>query len=152
MTILFWLVGGLLVFAIAAVAIGRVTAGLAQSPERAVFDADQSLEFVAEALPAEVTAQLSYDEVRRVLRLFHDHLHARGVATTAGEESNEVAVIDPETAADEIVRRASLAEITIERAHALAIIDAQIAYFEAIGVLGAAVDGPLDPERDDSGT
>jgi hypothetical protein len=44
-------VGAVLVFAIAAVAVGRVTAGLAGRPNAAVYDPDQSLEFVAEALP-----------------------------------------------------------------------------------------------------
>jgi hypothetical protein len=144
MTLVFWLLGGLIVFAIAAVAVGRVTAGLSQSPERAVFDADESLEFVAEALASELTAELSYDEVRRILRLFHDHLHARGVATTAGEEAAGVAVIDPEAAADDIVRRAAHADITVDRTHALAVIEAQMAYFEAIGAVGDPVDGPLE--------
>lgn len=145
MELLAWIIGAVLVFAIAAAAVGGVTAGLARSPQRQVFDTYQSLEFVAEALPAEMTAQLSYDEVGRILRLFHDYLHAQGVATTAGEEATDVAVIDPERAADYVVERARAADIVIQRDHALAAIDAQLAYFEAIGALGEAVDGPIDP-------
>jgi hypothetical protein len=144
MTVVFWIVGAVVVCAIAAVAVGRVTAGLARSPERVVFDPDQSLEFVAEALPAELTARLTYDEVRRILRLFHDHLHASGVATTAGEEADDVAVIDPVTAADDVVERAANVDITIDRADALAVIEAQMAYFEAIGAVGEPVDDPTD--------
>ena len=147
MPILVLLIGGLAVFAIAAVAVGRVTANLAASPSRAVFDADQALEFVAEALPADVTAELSYDDVRSVLRLFHDYLHERGVATTAGDANRDLGpqVIDPDQAADYVVHRSSLQGIPIRRSHAHSVIDAQMAYFEAIGALGGVVeldDGP----------
>ena len=144
MTVVFWILGGLFVFAIAAAAIGTVTAGLARSHERVVFDAEQSLEFVAEALPSELTAELSYDDVRRILRLLHDHLHARGVATTAGEDGDEVAVVSPEEAVAEIVARAADVGIAIEPDHARAVVDAQMAYFEAIGALG----GPADVRPD----
>lgn len=151
MTLVFLIVGGAIVFAIAAVAVGRVTANLSVAPTRTVFDADQSLEFVAEALPGELTAELSYDQVRMMLRLFHDYMHAQGVATTAGDanESTGPAVIDPDAAADYIVYRASLANITVSRPHAVSVIDAQMAYFEAIGALGEAVDGPIEPDSDD---
>lgn len=145
MELVAWIIGGLVVFAIAAAAVGGVTASLARSPQRQVFDTFQSLEFVAEALPTELTAELSYEEVGRILRLFHDYLHSQGVATTAGEEATDVAVIDPEQVADHIVERAARAEILIEREHALAVIEAQLAYFEAIGALGEAVEGPIDP-------
>ena len=149
MTIVFWLVGGVVVFVIAAVAVGRVTTNLAKSPERAVFDADESLEFVAEALPGDVTAQLSYDDVRTILRLFHDYLHAQGVATTAGDDDvDELAVADPERAVDYIVERAALADIIVDPDHARAVVAAQLSYFEAIGVVGQAVDGPDDPIAD----
>jgi hypothetical protein len=147
MTLVFWLIGAAVVFVIAAVAVGRVTANLASAPERSVFDADQSLEFVAEALPSELTAELSYDEVRRILRLFHDYLHDEGVATTAGGEADTApAVVDLDAAADYVVRRASLADITVRRADAQAVIDAQMAYFDAIGAIGEPVEGPDDPD------
>jgi hypothetical protein len=147
LTVLFIVIGAVLVFVIAAVAIGRVTSNLAVAPERAVYDPDQSLEFVAEALPSDVTAELSYDEVQRVLRLFHDYLHAQGVATTAGdsERHRQPAVIDPDEAVDYVVERASRAGIVVRRRDAQAVIDAQMAYFEAIGALGGPVDEPDDP-------
>jgi len=95
--IVVWVVGGLVVFVVAAVAVGRVTHALASDPLRSVYDVEQSVEFVAEALPSDVTAELSYDDVTTILKLFHDHLHARGVATTAGEDARrgEASVVDP---------------------------------------------------------
>lgn len=148
MVILWWLLGGVLVFVIAALAVGRVTANLVAAPSRAVYDADQALEFVAEALPGSVTAQLSYDDVRLVMRLFHDHLHERGVATTAGEGVSDAVgpqIIDPDDATDYVVWRAALHDIVLDRGHVDAVISAQVAYFEAIGVVGEPVDGPDDP-------
>lgn len=147
LSVLVLVLGALVVFVIAAVAVGRVTANLARAPERAVYDPDQSLGFVAEALPVDVTAELSYDEVQSMLRLFHDFLHAKGVATTAGEARprREMTVIDPDEAADYVVYRAGLADLVVTPAHARAVIDAQMAYFEAIGAVGDPVDPPEDP-------
>ncbi|MGY6499934.1 MAG: hypothetical protein ACXIVQ_03410 [Acidimicrobiales bacterium] len=149
MVIVWWVLGGILVFVIAALAVGRVTAHLVAAPSRAVYDADQALEFVAEALPSSVTSQLSYDDVRLVMRLFHDHLHDRGVATTAGDDPRLGArsqIVDPDDATDYVVWRAALHDIVLDRAHVDAIIEAQMEYFAAIGVVGEMVDGPDDPE------
>lgn len=144
----FVLIAAAAVFVIAAVAVGRVTDGLAHSSSRAVFDSEQSLEYVAEALPSDITAELSYDDVRTVLRLFHDYLHAEGVATTAGEDDDlaEPSVADPEAAVSYIISRAAQVDVVVEPDHARAVVDAQLSYFEAIGVIGGPVDGPDDPD------
>lgn len=141
-----WIVGGLVVFAIAAAAVGVVTARLAGDEDRAVYDVDQSIDFVAEALPGELTAQLSFDDVRLMLRLYHDFLHAKGLATTAGEPdpARGPLVIATDEAVAYVVRRAELAEIELDPDHVEAVIDAQLEYFAAIGVIGAPVDGPVD--------
>ena len=44
------------VVAIALVAVGRVTGQLAEAPPQVRYDLPEALEFVAEALPADVTA------------------------------------------------------------------------------------------------
>lgn len=145
-----WVVGGLVVFAIAAVAVGRVTAALASDEDRAVYDVEQSVDFVAEALPGEITAELSYDDVRVILRLYHDFLHAKGLATTAGEDDGTRGplVIGTEEAVDYVVWRAQLAERPFAPDHVAAVVEAQLEYFAAIGVIGEPVDGPED-ELDD---
>lgn len=147
-----WIVGGLAVFVVAAVAVGRVTANLAVDPERAVFDVEQSVAFVAEALPDEVTAELSYDDVTTILRLFHDYLHARGVATTAGEgdELEGPQVVDPEEGVAHVLQRTSLAGVTYRRRDVEAVVDAQMEYFAAIGVVGEEVESPEDVDGPDA--
>ncbi|MDZ7678564.1 MAG: hypothetical protein U5K29_08420 [Acidimicrobiales bacterium] len=147
LTVAIIVIGGAIVFAIAAVAVGQVTSNLARTPERAVYEPEQSLDFVAEALPTDLTAELSYGDVSRVLRLFHDYLHSHGVATTAGDAVVEspAAVIDPDTATDYVLERAALVGFAISRAAVDAVIEAQLAYFEAIGAVGGPVEGPDDP-------
>jgi hypothetical protein len=147
-----WIVGGLAVFAVAAVAVGRVTSTLATDPERAVFDVEQSVSFVAEALPGDVTAELSYDDVTVILRIFHDYLHERGVATTAGED-DEVAgpqIVDPAEGIERILLRTRLAGVTYRPSDVEAVVEAQMAYFAAIGVIGEEVESPEDLDLDGS--
>lgn len=141
-----WIVGGLAVFVVAAVAVGRVSFDLAHDPQRAIFDVEQSVEFVAEALPADVTAELSYDDVTVILRLFHDYLHERGVATTAGEddELEGPQVVDPAEGVERICARAAAAGRTYRRSDVQAVVDAQMEYFAAIGVVGEPVEEPDD--------
>ena len=144
--IVFWVLGGVAVFVVAAVAVGRVTADLARDPERAVFDVEQSVEFVAEALPADVTAELSYDDVTSILRLFHDYLHGRGVATTAGEDATTDGpqVVDPAEGVEMVLRRARDAGVDYRRSDVEAVVEAQLEYFAAIGVVGDPVEAPED--------
>lgn len=141
-----WIVGGLAVFVVAAVAVGRVTAHLAVDPERAVFDVEQSVGFVAEALPGDVTAELSYDDVTTILRLFHDYLHSRGVATTAGEGDpvEGPQVVDPDEGVAHVLRRTAVAGVTYRRRDVEAVVAAQMEYFAAIGVVGEEVEAPDD--------
>lgn len=143
-----WLFGGAAVFAVAAVAVGRVTARLASDPSRAIYDVGQSVEFVAAALPNDVTAELSYDDVTTILRLFHDYLHERGVATTAGEDGSVDGpmVVDPAEGVVQVLRRAALADVHYRRSDVEAVVDAQMEYFAAIGVVGEPVDEPDDLE------
>jgi len=72
-----------LVMAVAAGAIGREARRLDALPPRAVFDLEEAVQWVAEHLPEEVTARLSYDDVRRVLDLSLDHLRGLGLAVQA---------------------------------------------------------------------
>ncbi len=144
-----WIVGGIAVFVVAAVAVGWVTDALASDPERSVYDVDQSLEFVAQALPDSVTAELSYEDVHTILKLFHDHLHDRGVATTAGEDRRRPAmqVVDPVEGVDHVMMRTKLAGVEYARRDVEAVIAAQLEYFAAIGVIGDPVDEPEEPEE-----
>jgi hypothetical protein len=120
-------IAGILVFVIAAVAIGRETGRLAQQPPRPVFDVDEAVEWIADRLPYDVTAELSHDDVRQVLQWSLDQLSVR--------PDEEVLVVDEETLAYVQVRaRDSGFEWT--EAQIQAVLDVQIAYLEVIGAAG----------------
>ncbi len=68
------------VVVIALVAVGRVTFSLAEIPRQSSYELQAAVEFVADNLPGEVTAQISYEDVQEVLELHLDYLEAKGVA------------------------------------------------------------------------
>ena len=83
--IAFAIVGAALVLVVALVAVGGVVGRLRTEPARNIFENDEALEFVAQALPDEFTAELSYEELQRIMRLHLDYLHAQGVARSGGD-------------------------------------------------------------------
>ena len=62
MIVVYLLVALALVFAIAAVVVGREARRLDAEPPRPVFDPDEAVEWVANHLPFEVSAVLSHDD------------------------------------------------------------------------------------------
>ena len=59
----------MLVVVIALVAVGREAFTLGTQPKQAHFDLEEAVEFVADRLPDEVTARLSFDDVRSLAAL-----------------------------------------------------------------------------------
>ena len=75
-----------MVFAVAAVAVGRATFSSAVTARQSVFDLDEAVEFVADRLPSEQQARLSHDDVREVIGWSLDELEASRVAYERDEE------------------------------------------------------------------
>jgi hypothetical protein len=149
--VVFAVVGAVLVLVIALVAVGGVVGRLREEPPRNVFEHDEALEFVAEALPDEMTAELSYEEVQRIMRLHLDYLHEQGVARSGGDlpTAGGPQVVDSEDAVGSILRRAALVAFFPKPEAVRRVVDAQLAYFEAIGAV-APVTGPELAELQDS--
>jgi hypothetical protein len=141
--IVFGVVGLVLIVVIALVAVGAVVGRLETEPRRNVFEHDEALEFVAQALPDALTAQLSYEEVERILRFHLDYLHSQGVARSGGDldRADGFKVLGIEGGVDDVLSRASLVDFFPRREAVEAVIGAQLAYFEAIGAV-AAVEVP----------
>src|SRR4051812_25087837 len=77
-----WIVlGAIGTFIIAAGAVGSVTGTLASRPRRSGYDLNEAVDFVAERLPDDVTATLTYDDVEAVLSAHCDYLADKGVAS-----------------------------------------------------------------------
>ncbi len=143
MVVLLVVVGIVAVVGIALASVGIVVKRLGPEPARQVFEGDEALTFVAAAMPDEVTAQLSYEDVRRILRLHLDFLHRQGVARSGGDlpEGDGPLVVEFGDGVDEVLARAAAARFHPQRDQVAAVISAQMAYFEAIGAL-AEVEGP----------
>lgn len=143
LVVLLVVVGVTVVLAIALASVGIVVKRLGPEPARQVFEGDEALGFVAEALPSAVTAELSFEDVQRILRLHLDFLHRQGVARSGGDlpDGQDPVVVELEDGVDYVLRRAALVKFRPRREHVVEVINAQMAYFEAIGAL-EEVEGP----------
>ncbi len=126
-----------LVMAVAAGAIGREARRLDALPPRAVFDVDEAVLWVADHLPDDVTAQLSYDEVRQILDHSLDHLRGLGLAgSTTGEPVEGEVVVDEAEALAAVLDRAEQAGMEVSPHQVQAVLAAQLAYLQAISAVG----------------
>ena len=139
--VVFWAALALAVaFVIAAVVVGRETGRLADEPPRPVFDLDEAVDWVATHLPFEVSAALSHEDVRQILRWNLDFFRSRGVSgngSSATAPATNVVVGGGETV-DNVLRRASAAGLEYTAPQVHAVLDAQMTYLQAIGAIGPA--------------
>ena len=74
------------VFAVAAATVGREAFRLGHQPPSTIFDLEEAVHFVADDLPEDAQARLTYDEVRELVLAELDHLNDEGVFAYPGEE------------------------------------------------------------------
>ena len=131
------------VFAIAAVAIGREARRLDAVAPRATYVFDDAVEFVADHLPGESQARLSYDEVRQLLRLHMAQLRRYGlqppVAVDHVQNIDQV-VVDETGAAGYLIGKVDEAGMDVDDVDVVNVVDAHLAYFALIGAVGPPAD------------
>lgn len=137
------------VAAVAVVVIGLLFVGWAVGktsamPDQIVIDAHEAIEFCAEALPVEITSQLTYDELRRLLRIHLEWIQAYHW-TPEGDPSGPV-VFEEHDALDYVVERADIVGLAVSREQAAAVIEAHDAYLQVAGALH--IEAPELVERD----
>ena len=131
------------VVAIAMYAIGREVVLLEGRVQPAVFELEEAIEFIAERLPDAVTARVSLDDVRWVLVTDADVLEeATAEAVAAGDEDE---VLDEDGAVGRVLERASDQRPELADEDVVAILDARLAYLEAIGAVGSVATPPEEP-------
>jgi hypothetical protein len=132
-----------IVFAVAAVVIGREARRLDAVPPNPVFDIDEAVAWVADRLPYEVTAVLSHGEVRQIIDLNLEYFRTRGVSGNghSSEIEGPVVVGGAETV-DYVLHRARALGADFTPAQVHAVLDAQMSYLEAIGAVGPEADEP----------
>jgi hypothetical protein len=126
-----------IVFAIAAVVIGREARRLDAVPPQPTFDLDEAVHWVAENLPFEVSAVLSYDDVRRIIDWNLEYFRTKGVSGNghSPRPDGPVVVGGAETV-DYVLARAQAIGSPYTPTQVHAVLDAQMSYLEAIGAIG----------------
>lgn len=143
MGIVFVVLAVAVIFVIAAVAVGREAGRLDAQPPRPVFDMDEAVEWIGDRLPFEVAAELSHDDVRTILLWSLEHYRASTLTSNGhGPDHRDAKIVvgEAETLAY-VLDRSRAAGLAWDTGHVRAVLDAELAYLEAIGALGPGEDG-----------
>lgn len=140
-----FVVAAVLVLGIAFVAVGQVVGRMAADRPPAVYELPDAVDWIADRLPDEVTARLSYDEVRLILEWHLDWFDELGVASAhgqelAGEDIGDAGIIAAQEAAVDAVVARSLMENGPEPVDIVCVLDLQMRYLAAIGAVSEVDD------------
>ena len=140
-TVVFAVLAAVASFVIAAVVIGREARRLDAVAPRAVYDLDQAIEFVADRLPAETQARLTFDELRVLLKLHMRWVHDKGLqpadVIARPQDITDVIVLGEETLTAYLLGKAEESRIEVlDDVDVVHVVRAHLAYFEMIGAVG----------------
>ena len=135
------IIAAALVFAIAAVIIGREARRLDSVAPRAVYELEQATLFVADNLPSETQARLTYPELRKLLVFHMRWLHDKGLQPTGvvdrRQDIVDEVVVDEQTLTAYLLEAAEKNNIEIlDDVDAVHVVKAHLKYFDAIGAIG----------------
>jgi hypothetical protein len=133
-----------LIVVIGLYSVGHAVSTTEKMPDQIVIDVHEAIEFCAEALPGEVTATLSYDELRRLLRLHLEWIQAYHWAP--GSEGPTPIVFEQFDALSYVMERVEVTGLEVSEDHAAAVIQAHSDYLQVMGAIH--LDDPVDVERD----
>ena len=131
------------VFIIAAVVVGREAHRLDAVAPRSVYLIDEVVEFVAEYLPPETQARLTPTELEQLLTLHMRWLHAKGLQPTnvidRRQDIADLVIVGEDDLVAHLLGEAERAGIDVlDDVDVVNVVDAHLAYFEAIGAVGPA--------------
>jgi hypothetical protein len=128
-------------FVIAAVVIGRVAHRLDAVAPRVVYRLDEAVDFVADRLPPATQARLTPAELEQLLVIHLRWLHAKGLLPVdVIDRRQDIAtptVIDEDTLIGYLFAESERAGVELlDDVDAVAVVDAHLAYLDAIGAVG----------------
>jgi len=146
-TLAFAIAAAVLVFAIAAGAIGREAHRLDAVAPRAVYQLDEAVDFVADRLPPDSQARLTPGEVEQLLLAHLRWLHEQGLqprnAVDARQDIDEQVLITEDALVAYLLAEADKIGVELlDDVDAVNVVTAHLVYFEAIGAVGP--EAPLD--------
>ena len=144
-TLAFVVVSAVLVFVIAAVTVGREARRLDSVAPRVVYRIDEAVEFVAERLPADTQARVTFDEVELMLREHLNWLGERRLqAVDVVDRPQDIAepvVVDEDTLTAHLLAHATARGVEIlDDVDVVRVVEAHLAYLDAIGAVGPHAD------------
>lgn len=151
MAVLLLVVAAIAVVAIALVAVGRAVGQLEARDAPVVLRVEDAVDWIADRLPDETSARVSYDDVTLIVEWHLQWFGAQGMATEHVEElapgddtgTDHVAPLDD--AHDFVVAGLVATGVPIEPVDAVVVVDLHSAYLRRIGAFG---DSPSDPPPD----
>lgn len=137
----FFVVGAGAVFAIAAAFVGSETFRLGHETPSAIFDMDEALRAVGDALPPPVQARLTYEELRRLIVASLAHLESKGLAAPPGRDRRVLGerpevVVDEDDAVAVVLGAVDIEGLEVLDDDAYEVIRALLGHLGEIGALG----------------
>ena len=131
----------LLVLIIAAITVGREARRLDSFAPRAVYELEQATKYVADRLPSDSQARLTFEELRKLLVFHMRWLHDKGLQPLGvidrRQDIVEEIVISEETVTAYLLGAAEKNRIDIlEDVDVVHVVQAHLEYFDAIGAVG----------------
>ncbi len=126
-------VAAVVVVVIALLMVGWAVGKTTSMPDQIVVDAHEAIEFCAQALPDEFTAVLTYDELRRLLRLHLEWIQAYHWAPE-GDDRGPI-LFEELDATDYMAERADVLGLAVTRDQLVAVIEAHSAYLQVMGAI-----------------
>jgi hypothetical protein len=145
-TIVLIAVAAIAVFSIAAIVIGREARRLDAVAPRAVYVLEEAAEFVSDNVPPASQARLTPAEVRELLRRHMALLRAKGLQPrVAVDQVQDIAtpvVLDDTGLVGYLIARAEEAGFDVDDADVANVVEAHLAYLDAIGAIGPVATDP----------
>lgn len=131
---LFFVLAGCIVFAVAAATVGREAFRLGHQPPATIFDLEEAVQHVADRVPDDAQARLTYDEVRELVLAELDHLRDKGVFAYPGEEPSvaDTVVVGEDDAVAVMLGE----ELDVTDHDIVLVVDALHNYLTEIGAVG----------------
>jgi hypothetical protein len=133
---------------IAVVAIGRETFTLGHQPRQAHYDLNEAVQFVADRLPEAVTARITYEDVRSLLRWHLEYLRDRDVPARRDLAAGGTgpAVVEDDEGVAFVLGRADADGLDVTDEEVAAVLELELGYLDAIGANGGVVPDLDDPD------
>lgn len=136
--------GAIATLVVALVSVGSVTRLLSTRPRRRLYDLEEAVVYVAERLPGEITAALSYEDVQEVLYAHCQYLGQKGVASgrIAEDVHPDLVVVSDDEPIAFVLGKMEEQDREVPDEYVAEILEVEQGYYHLIGAIGPQVTAP----------